>query len=111
MFICMVIGNLLYALGCFVCAMPKHQPDIFNVCLNKFSIYSLRIIGCLDLLLTLIQCVGESDASMGVATFLGSLTLAAVLVMLTLSYQAHRFIPCVLGLSLFLKYFATLFTG
>lgn len=93
----MIIASLLCALGCLLCAMPKHHIEIFQASLSQKNVYIFRVLGVLILIWTLLKCVDQLGASIGVAMFIASLTLAAVLIMLILSYQANRLIPYIVA--------------
>lgn len=107
MFIWFIWGRLLLALGCMVCSMEKHQQALFSVSLSQFNIFALRGIGCLELLLSLLMCIKHFDLSVGITTYLGSVTLAGLIVMFILSYQAQRFIAVIFVMSMFCIYLAT----
>ena len=96
----MIIASLLCALGCLLCAMPKHHIEIFEASLSQKNIYVFRALGSLLLLWTLLKCIDQLGASIGVAMFIASLTVAAVVVVLILSYQANRLIPYIVAASI-----------
>ena len=82
----------LTSLGFFALAtsMSKHQKQIFDTELNPAKTQLATILGWVLLILALILCLCTGAISNMISYWLGSLTFAALVVGLSLSYLASR---------------------
>ena len=74
-------------------AMERHQEQAFGRPLAPRAGHAWRIAGVLLLGLSLAVCVAQWQWSVGIAAWLGVLSLAAVSVGLTLTYGPRRLVP------------------
>ena len=90
MFFLLIWG--LASLGFFALAasMSKHQKQMFGTELDASKTRLASIIGWVLLIFALILCLYAGAASNMISYWLGSLTFAALLVCLSLSYCASR---------------------
>ncbi|MCJ8511926.1 DUF3325 domain-containing protein [Acinetobacter lwoffii] len=82
----------LTSLGFFTLAMSmsKHQKQIFDTELNPKKTQLATILGWVLLIIALILCLLTGFASNMISYWLGSLTFAALVVGLSLSYLASK---------------------
>ena len=82
----------LTSLGFFtlVMSMSKHQKQIFDTELNPKKTQLATILGWVLLIIALILCLLTGFASNMISYWLGSLTFAALVVGLSLSYLASK---------------------
>ncbi|AUC07241.1 DUF3325 domain-containing protein [Acinetobacter lwoffii] len=82
----------LTSLGFFALAtsMSKHQKQIFDTELNPAKTQLATILGWVLLILALILCLFAGTISNMISYWLGSLTFAALVVALSLSYLESK---------------------
>ena len=71
-------------------AMDKHHAQVRGAEPDRTAVWRWRGMGVLLLLLALLQCLHHWSASVAVVAWLGALTLAGLLVGLTLTYAPQR---------------------
>ncbi|UHT64089.1 DUF3325 domain-containing protein [Acinetobacter lwoffii] len=82
----------LTSLGFFtlVMSMSKHQKQIFDTELDPVKTQLATILGWVLLIISLTLCLLTGTASNMISYWLGSLTLAALVVSLSLSYLENK---------------------
>ena len=71
-------------------AMAKHQKQIFLKELDATKTRIAQISGYFLLILSLVLCINQSTISVGMSYWVGALTLAALMIGLSLSYYASH---------------------
>ena len=90
MFFLLIWAVTLLGFFALAMSMSKHQKQIFAQELNASKTRLASIIGWVILILALILCLFTGTISNMISYWLGSLTFAAMVVGLSLSYLASR---------------------
>lgn len=94
------------AFGLFALAMFSHFKDSFSRAPTKWQRYSLYICAWLVLGGSFAGCITQLGIAYGLIFFTGMMSVAALLVIFTLSYRAKALAPLMLSSNLVIGLFS-----